>query len=74
MTSRFTATATVPTGTVSGAAGRPLFSDIQRAFPGLAGSASNLMSDYFARHPSLAPPAATRQPPILPSPGPSPRC
>ena len=58
MTSRFTATATVPTGTVSGAAGRPLFSDIQRAFPGLAGSASNLMSDYFARHPSLAPPAA----------------
>jgi hypothetical protein len=35
-----------------------LFSDIQRAFPGLAGSASNLISDYFARAPSLAPPVA----------------
>ena len=58
MASRYTATATVPTGTVVGASGHPLFSDIQRAFPGLAGSASNLLSDYFARHPTLAPPVA----------------
>ena len=58
MASRYTATAIVPTGTVVGASGHPLFSDIQRAFPGLAGSASNLLSDYFARHPTLAPPVA----------------
>jgi hypothetical protein len=43
-----TLTVTVP----SAPAGRPLFSDIKAAFPGLAGL-FNQMSDYHGRHPSL---------------------
>ena len=43
-----TLTVTVP----STPAGRPLFSDIKAAFPGLAGL-FNQMSDYHGRHPSL---------------------
>lgn len=53
-----TVTPVVPSGSVALASGRPLFSDVQKAFPGLAGSSSNLIGYYFARAPSLAPPVA----------------